>query len=79
MERWALLGRMKIRRIGNSLGVTLSKYLRAMGFRIDDSHVVAKMRNGIEQAHYDPDSAEALEAGRDFMRRFPKAMKKLAE
>jgi hypothetical protein len=74
-----LLGRVKIRRIGNSLGVTLSKYLRAMGFRVDDSHAVVKTRNGIGQAHYDPDCTEALEAGRDFMRRFPKAMKKLAE
>ena len=74
-----MCGCVTIRRIGNSLGVTLSKYLRAMGFRVGDSHVVAKARTGIVQTHYGSDCTEALEAGRDFMRRFPKAMKKLAE
>jgi putative addiction module antidote len=70
---------VKIRRIGNSLGVTLSEHVRAMGLQEGDSLFVVKTRDGIELTPYDPDFAEALEAGRDFMRRFPNAMKELAE
>lgn len=70
---------VKIRRIGNSLGVTLSEHVRAMGLEEGDSLFVVRTRDGIELTPYDPDFAEVLEAGRDFMRRFPNAMKKLAE
>jgi len=70
---------VKIRRIGNSLGVTLSEQVRAMGLGEGDTLFVVKTRDGIELTPYDPDFAEALEAGEDFMRRFPNAMKKLAE
>ncbi|MGF1631417.1 MAG: AbrB/MazE/SpoVT family DNA-binding domain-containing protein [Kiloniellaceae bacterium] len=70
---------VKIRRIGNSLGVTLSEQVRAMGLQEGDSLFVVKTRDGIELTPYDPDFAEAVEAGRDFMRRYPSAMKKLAE
>ncbi len=70
---------VKIRRIGNSLGVTLSEHVRAMGLAEGDSLFVVKTPDGIELTPYDPDFAEALKAGEDFMRRFPNAMKKLAE
>jgi putative addiction module antidote len=70
---------VKIRRIGNSLGVTLSEHVRAIGLQEGDSLFVVKTRDGIELTPYDPDFAEVLEAGRDFMRRFPNAMKRLAE
>lgn len=70
---------LKIRRIGNSLGVTLSDHVRAMGLGEGDSLFVVKTPDGIELTPYDPDFAEALKAGEDFMRRFPNAMKKLAE
>ena len=70
---------VKIRRIGNSLGVTLSEQVRAMGLGEGDTLFVVKTRDGIELTPYDPDFAEALKAGEDFMRRFPNAMKKLAE
>ena len=70
---------VKIRKIGNSLGVTLSEQVREMGLQEGDSLYVVKTRDGIELTPYDPDFAEALDAGRDFMRRYPNAMKKLAE
>jgi len=70
---------VKIRRIGNSLGITLSEQVRAMGLGEGDTLYVVKTRDGIELTPFDPDFAEALEAGEDFMRRFPNAMKKLAE
>jgi putative addiction module antidote len=70
---------IKIRKIGNSLGVTLSEQVREMGLKEGDSLYVVKTRDGIELTPYDPDFAEALDAARDFMRRYPNAMKKLAE
>lgn len=70
---------VKIRRIGNSLGVTLSEHVRALGLKEGDTLFVVKTPDGIELTPYDPDFAEALEAGRAFVRRFPSAMKKLAE
>jgi hypothetical protein len=33
----------------------------------------------LELSRYDPDFEEAMQASRDFMRRYPNAMKKLAE
>src|SRR3546814_19835461 len=69
---------VKIRRIGNSLGVTLSEQVREMGLREGDSLFVVKTRDGIELKPYDPDFAGALEEGRDLLRRFTNAMKKLA-
>jgi len=70
---------VKIRKIGNSLGVTLSEQVREMGLKEGDNLYVVKTRDGIELTPYDPDFAEALDAARDFMRRYPNAMKKLAE
>lgn len=70
---------LKIRRIGNSLGVMLSEHLRAMGLKEGDSLFIVKTRDRMGLTPYDPDFAEALEVGRDFMRRLPNAMKKLAE
>jgi len=69
---------VKIRRIGNLLVVTLSQHLRGMGLGAGDSLFVVKTRDGIELTPYDSDFAEALEAGRNFMRRFSNALKKLA-
>lgn len=70
---------VKIRRIGNSLGVTLSEQIRELGLKEGDSLYVVKTRDGIELTPFDPDFAAALEAARDFMHRYPNAMKTLAE
>ena len=70
---------VKIRKIGNSLGVTLSDHVREMGLAEGDSLYVIKTATGIELTPYDPDFAEALDAARDFMRRNPNAMKALSE
>jgi putative addiction module antidote len=70
---------VKIRKIGNSLGVTLSEQVRDMGLQEGDSLYVVKTRDGIELTPFDPDFAEALESARDFIRRYPNALKKLAQ
>ncbi len=70
---------VRIRKIGNSLGVTISEQVREMGLKEGDSLFVVKTPNGIELTPYDPDFEAALEDARDFMRAYPNAMKKLAE
>lgn len=70
---------VKIRKIGNSLGVTLSEPMRELGLREGDSLYVVKTATGIELTPYDPDFAEALDTARDFMRAHPNAMKALSE
>lgn len=70
---------VKIRKIGNSLGVTLSEQVRAMGLEEGDSLYVVKTPTGIELTPYDPDFAEAVDTAREFMRLHPNAMKALSE
>lgn len=72
--------KLKIRKIGNSYGVTLPKELiEALGVGEGDELYPVRTPNGVELTRYDPDFEQALEAGRRFMRRYPNAMKKLAE
>lgn len=69
---------IKIRKIGNSLDVTISDYAKEMGLGEGDQLYVVRTENGTELTPYDPDFAEAVEGARDFMKRYPNAMKTLA-
>lgn len=70
---------VKIRKIGNSLGITISEQVREMGLEEGDTLFVVKTPNGIELTPYDPDFVEAMEDAREFMRAYPNAMKALSE
>lgn len=70
---------VKIRKIGNSLGVTISEQVRELGLKEGDSLFVVRTLNGIELTPFDPDFAEAVEDAREFMRSYPNAMKALSE
>lgn len=71
---------LKIRKIGTSLGVTLPKEILAeMGVAEGDILYPVRTPDGIQLTPYDPEFAQALDASREFMRRYPNAMKKLAE
>jgi putative addiction module antidote len=71
---------LKIRKVGNALGITLPKHLlEQIGAGEGDALYPIVTVNGIEFSRFDPDFEEALESSRDFMRRYPNAMKKLAE
>ncbi len=71
---------LKIRKWGGSCGVTLPKQvLDDLGVGDGDILYAVRTPNGIELTRHDPDFEQALEASRDFMRRYPNAMKKLAE
>ena len=71
---------MKLRRIGSSLGFTVPKdVLQDLGLQEGDELFVVRTKNGVELTRFDADFEQALSASRDFMRRYPNAMKKLAE
>ena len=72
--------RLKVRKIGNSYGVTLPKdVLEFLGVREGDELFSIRTADGVELTRYDPDFEQVLEASQDFMRRYPNAMKKLAD
>ena len=70
---------LKIRKIGNSLGVTLSDQVKELGLKEGDELFVVRTKHGIELTPFDPDFAEAMDDAREFMRQYPNAMKALAE
>ncbi len=71
---------LKIRKIGTSLGVVLPKeLLTKLGVGEGDTLYPVHTPDGVSLTQYDPDFEQALKAGREFMRRYPNAMKKLAE
>ena len=71
---------LKIRKWGGSYGVALPKrLLDDLGVGEGDTLYPVRTPNGVELTPYDPDFEQALEATRDFMRRHPNAMRKLAE
>jgi putative addiction module antidote len=71
---------LTVRKIGNSFGVILGKAaLEQLGLEEGDKLFVVRTADGIRLTPYDPDFAEAVQAGRDYMRRHRNAMKELAK
>lgn len=71
---------VKIRKHGNSLGVTFPKDLVGeFGFSEGDELYVVHTPQGIQLSPYDPTFEQALESAKRLMRRYPNAMRKLAE
>ena len=71
---------LKVRKIGSSLGVVLPKELLGE-LEVAEGDLLYPVRTpeGVRLTRYDPEFERAVEAGRRFMRRYPNAMKKLAE
>lgn len=71
---------LTIRKIGNSFGLILGKRtLESLGLVEGDELFVVKTPDGVRLTPFDPDFAEAVEAGRDYMRRHRNAMRELAK
>ncbi len=68
-----------IRKVGNSLTVTVSDLAKDMGLGEGDRVFAVRTPRGFEITPYDPNFDKALETAREFMRKYPNAMKKLAE
>jgi len=71
---------LKVRRVGNSLGVILTKdVVDSLGVAEGDELFAIRTPDGIRLTPYDPDFAQAIESTRDYMRRHRDAMHELAK
>ncbi len=68
-----------IRKVGNSLSLTISDIAKDMGLGEGDKVFAMRTLNGYELTPYDANFEKAVESARGFMRKYPNAMKKLAE
>ena len=71
---------LKVRRIGNSLGVILPQtLLDTINVREGDELLAVPTDGGVTLTPYDPDFAAALEDAREFMRTHRNAFRELAQ
>ena len=71
---------VKVRKVGNSLGVILTKdVIEALGVAEGDELFAIRTPDGIRLTPYDPDFAKAIESTRDYMRRHRDALHELAK
>jgi putative addiction module antidote len=71
---------VKVRKVGNSLGVILTKdVVESLGVSEGDELFAIRTPDGIRLTPYDPDFATALESTRDYMRRHRDALHELAK
>ena len=71
---------IKLRKIGNSLGLVLTKDLTdALGVAQGDTLFAVKTPEGIMLTPYDPDFAAVIEQNRRYMRRHRNALRELAK
>ena len=68
-----------IRKVGNSLSLTISDIAKDMGLGEGDKVYAVRTLRGFELTPYDANFEKAVESARNFMRKYPNAMKKLAE
>jgi putative addiction module antidote len=71
---------LKLTQIGNSVGVILPKEVLArLKLEKGDTVFVTDAANGVLLTPYDPNLAEQLEAGREFMREYRDTFHQLAK
>jgi putative addiction module antidote len=68
-----------IRKVGNSLSLTISDIAKDLGLGEGDKVYAIRTPRGFELTPYDADFDNAIKTAREFMRKYPNAMKKLAE
>ena len=73
-------GTLKVRQVGNSLGVVLSReHLTKLRAKKDDDLHVIETANGLELRTYDADLEKQLDAGRKVARKYRDALHELAK
>ena len=71
---------LKIRRIGNSLGVTLPKeILQKLNVDEGDSLFITETADGIQITPYDPDFEAAMQAFSETRKNYRNALRELAK
>ena len=68
-----------IRKVGNSLTLTVSDLAKDLGLGEGDQVFAVRTPRGFEITPYDANFDKAMDVARNFMRKYPNAMKKLAE
>ena len=72
--------KLKIRKIGNSLGVVLPKEaLIACGLEKDDEVFLVTTQDSLQLRLYDPELADQLDRGRSVAKRYRSALHELAK
>lgn len=72
--------KLKIRKIGNSLGASIPKeILEQMNVGEGDSLYITQTPDGIQLTPYDPEFELAMEAAKNITNRYRNAMKELAK
>jgi len=71
---------VKVRKVGNSLGVILTKdVVESLGVAEGDELFAIRTPEGIRLTPFDPDFATAIESTREYMRRHRDALHELAK
>ena len=71
---------VKVRKVGNSLGVILTKdVVESLGVAEGDELFAIRTPEGIRLTPYDPDFATVIESTREYMRRHRDALHELAK
>jgi len=71
---------VKVRKVGNSLGVILTKdVVESLGVAEGDELFAIRTPDGIRLTPYDPNFATAIESTRDYMRRHRDALHELSK
>ena len=72
--------KLTIRRVGNSLGVTLPAHAaQALHVKEGDHLYLTEAPDGFRLTPYDPDFARTMEVAEGFMSRFKNALRDLAK
>jgi putative addiction module antidote len=71
---------VRVRKVGNSLGILLGKdVIEVLGVAEGDQLFAVRTPDGIRLTPFDPDFATAIESTRDYMKRHRDAMHELAK
>ena len=72
--------KLTIRRVGNSLGVTLpAEAIKALRVSEGDAVYLTETPEGFQLVAHDPDFEEQMRVAEDFMRRYRNTLRELAK
>ena len=72
--------KLTIRRVGNSLGVTLpAEAIKALRVGEGDAVYLTETPDGFQLVAHDPDFEEQMQVAEDFMRRYRNTLRELAK
>ena len=72
--------RLRVRRVGNSLGVTIpAQAAQALRVGEGDTLYLTEAPGGFRLTPYDPDFEETMEVAESFMKRYKNALRDLAK